>query len=1159
MKTLLKLATLFALSAGWLSAQTLYLYPTAPVAPRGSYQTVTAIVNGVNNKTVTWSTDCGTIVGTNPGTANEPNVIALYDATAQTCHLTATSNANGTVTATSTVTFTASPTPRTDHPRFLMTSSQLPTEQAKGVGTNPMYSGISTLASNYYTPDSSIWTFSTWNGSACTGGSGPSSDQSAQFRENDAWWMSLVSMISASSSTRNQYGCAARDVFMTNIGYVISGAIDLSAGNRWSDGSEYWAFTADNLMAGGYLSSADKAIVRTYLSTLAFEQINNHTNGDQAVIGSYNSSAQFEGSNTISASGMRAMMNNYTQSRVLLLMAIAFTFNDDTTDDPPLSNTCSATRYQVCPDGTAGSLHAYWTYDWGGMLYKDWANMEDATVTRPAYNTAFANLPSTPMCNTLWGTSMSCLGQSRGGESSEGVYYGYSLARLRWLFNGLHNAGLDDPLSQRKEDGSTGPAPQISLGTSSYWDLRYVADISQLTGLSGFAFSPSTNINTGQRWTMITNGDSFNYYFYPSNLLYNTAMLASDYATGRTDRSNALEWVTLNSSFGMADGTQGGCIFTCGYVAGLTAAQGAADTAMDAFIALPATNPVTTSPPTDPRPSLPTDWFNAGNQHIIARDGTWGTGTGTVFSLYCPNTMIDHEEQYCGGFSLYSNGEHITKGRMEFNDYHDADSAAQDQNSVGIINTPTSTQCNTTDCKFYGAAQFGGQWYHAEQGGLVNLLHSELPNYVAAIVDDTNLYNAGSAGDYPSYNGVTGASRSLIYLRNAKRVIRYDRAATGSQAWGKASYQVSTGNPTITGNQAVWTTRSGNQKAAWTSLLPASTNPTLDVTYTGTDATNDWEIYGRLKVNGGSVTSQQFLSDLEWGTVPYTPTTPTLVQSTAGQNFDCDFTAGETTMVCFMRSWPATFTSTTYPASGATTHYVSDLSPNTTYTITASGAPTTGTTDNAGVLAFASDGTGSVSILAGGTPTAATPTFSPVAGTYTGSQSVTISTTSSGAIECYNFTGAPATNGVTSCAVGSTLYSAPVTVSSTSTLYAVAGGTGYLDSAVGSAAYVINLPAAATPTCTPPGSTYSTAQTVTCSSTTPSSTTYCTIDGSTPTTSSPVCTGISVASTLTLKAISAASGFTNSAILTQNYTITAATPQTTITGTVTVTGTVTIQ
>jgi len=88
--------------------------------------------------------------------------------------------------------------------------------------------------------------------------------------------------------------------------------------------------------------------------------------------------------------------------------------------------------------------------------------------------------------------------------------------------------------------------------------------------------------------------------------------------------------------------------------------------------------------------------------------------------------------------------------------------------------------------------------------------------------------------------------------------------------------------------------------------------------------------------------------------------------------------------------------------------------------------------------------------------TPAVPTFSPGAGTYSATQTVTISTVTGGAIICYNTTGSPATNGSTGCTTG-TLYTGPVTVSSSETLYAVAGGTGYTDSSVGSAAYTITL------------------------------------------------------------------------------------------------------
>jgi hypothetical protein len=172
------------------------------------------------------------------------------------------------------------------------------------------------------------------------------------------------------------------------------------------------------------------------------------------------------------------------------------------------------------------------------------------------------------------------------------------------------------------------------------------------------------------------------------------------------------------------------------------------------------------------------------------------------------------------------------------------------------------------------------------------------------------------------------------------------------------------------------------------------------------------------------------------------------------------------------------------------------------------------------------------------TPVAATPTFSPAAGTYTSVQSVTISDSTTGATIYYTTDGStPTTN--------SSVYSSAINVSASETLKAIATASGYTNSAVGSAAYTINLPQAATPTFSPAAGTYTSVQSVTISDSTTGATIYYTTDGSTPTTGSNVySSAISVSASETLKAIATASGYTQSAVGSAAYTITppAATP-----------------
>jgi hypothetical protein len=173
-----------------------------------------------------------------------------------------------------------------------------------------------------------------------------------------------------------------------------------------------------------------------------------------------------------------------------------------------------------------------------------------------------------------------------------------------------------------------------------------------------------------------------------------------------------------------------------------------------------------------------------------------------------------------------------------------------------------------------------------------------------------------------------------------------------------------------------------------------------------------------------------------------------------------------------------------------------------------------------------------------GSTTVATPTFSPAGGTYTSAQSVMLSDSTSGATIYYT------TNGTTPT-TSSTVYSGPISVSSTTTIEAMGVASGDTNSSVASASYTINPveQQVATPTFSPAGGTYTSAQSVTLSDSTSGSTIYYTTNGGTPTTSSTVySSAIAVSSgTVTIEALAAKSGDNNSSVASATYTISTAT------------------
>jgi|GEM_PF-1977690 hypothetical protein len=157
----------------------------------------------------------------------------------------------------------------------------------------------------------------------------------------------------------------------------------------------------------------------------------------------------------------------------------------------------------------------------------------------------------------------------------------------------------------------------------------------------------------------------------------------------------------------------------------------------------------------------------------------------------------------------------------------------------------------------------------------------------------------------------------------------------------------------------------------------------------------------------------------------------------------------------------------------------------------------------------------------------AAPTFTPSSGLYTSTQTVTIASATAGAKIFYTMDGSTPSN-------TSSPYTGPVAVAGSSTLEAVAIGTGSVPSRIGSAAYEFDT--AKAPTFSPAGGYYIGSQLVTLSSATAGAVIHYTTDGSTPTKSSPPYLGpISVPLPETVRAIAVENGDVPSPVSTATY------------------------
>ena len=168
--------------------------------------------------------------------------------------------------------------------------------------------------------------------------------------------------------------------------------------------------------------------------------------------------------------------------------------------------------------------------------------------------------------------------------------------------------------------------------------------------------------------------------------------------------------------------------------------------------------------------------------------------------------------------------------------------------------------------------------------------------------------------------------------------------------------------------------------------------------------------------------------------------------------------------------------------------------------------------------------------------TVAAPTLSPTPGTFSGSQSVTISTTTSGATIRYTTDG-------TEPGYASRVYSGAFTVGETTSVKAKAFKNDYTASSLTSGLYVIDTGAVDTPRLSPGGGRYEMTQTVTVTTETSGATIHYTTNGSDPTESDPTVSSggtLTIEKSKSLKVKAWKSGMSESGVRRGDYHITGA-------------------
>jgi hypothetical protein len=396
--------------------------------------------------------------------------------------------------------------------------------------------------------------------------------------------------------------------------------------------------------------------------------------------------------------------------------------------------------------------------------------------------------------------------------------------------------------------------------------------------------------------------------------------------------------------------------------------------------------------------------------------------------------------------------------------------------------------------------------------------------YAIALDSSGNIYEAGStaSADFPTTTGALQSTNRATTLGEPNAFVTKLSALPIATTISTTTVLIASANPQTQGDAVVFTA----------TVKPASGSgvPTGTVTFT---------------VDGGTGITATLNSSAEatWSVTTLTAGAHTISASYLGDANDAASSETLTETITALQSEPAptlSLSAGTYDTTqtvtisdstqGATIFYTTDGSIPTSSSFKYSGPISITTSETITAIATEAGYQQSSPVAATYILQAAPPAFTPPPGTYSSQQTVSITDATPGSGIFYTLDGTAPTS-------SSARYMAPINVTSSETITAIAVATGFQQSAAASAAYVLR---AAIPSFSPSPGTYTSSVTVTLTDASSGATIHFTTDGSVPSAQSPLYLGpITITASETIQAIGIVSGFAPSPVAVGLFTISA--------------------